>query len=108
MTWLRPLLLLGVAAVAFATLTAAVVSEVDRHREKAHRVLSERLEAVAAHVGDVDDALARHEHEAAVEAEAWRMRCRWEVVPAATRREVVTAVRLWTNGDAPVLVDLAR
>jgi len=59
-TWLRPLLLLGGAAVAFATLTAAAVSEVDRHRE-ANRALSERLEAVAAHVGDVDDALARHE-----------------------------------------------
>ena len=107
MTWLRPLLLLGGAAVAFATLTAAAVSEVDRHRE-ADRVLSGRLNALAAHVVDVDDALVRHEHEAAVEVEAWRMRCRWEVVPAATRREIVTAVRLWTNGDAPVLVDIVR
>jgi len=104
-TWLRPLLLLGGAAVAFATLTAAAVSEVDRHRE-ADRALAGRLEAVAAHVVDVDDALVQHEHEAAVEAEAYRLRCEWEMVPSAMQREVTDAILLRPRDGRPVAVNL--
>lgn len=99
MTWLRPLVLLALAAVAFAT---AAVSEVDRHRE-ADRALSERLEAVEGLLFDVDLALA--EHEAAVPE---RQRVEWEMVPAATRREVTAAVLFRPRRGEPVLVDLAR
>lgn len=97
MTWLRPLAFLALAAVALAT---AAVSEVDRHRE-ADRALSERLEAVEGLLFDVDLALA--EHEAAVPE---RQRVEWEMVPAATRREVTAAVLLRPRRGEPVLVDL--
>lgn len=100
MTWLRPLAFLALAAAAFATLTAAAASEVDRHRE-ADRALSERLEAVEGILFDVDLALA--EHEAAVPE---RQRVEWEMVPAATRREVTAAVLLRPRRGEPVLVDL--
>ena len=101
MTWPRPVVLLCVAVGALA-LTAAAVSEVDRHRE-ADRALSERLEAVEGLLFEVDLALAEHEA-----AGAERQRVEWEMVPAATRREVVAAVLLRPRRGEPALVDLAR
>lgn len=100
MTWLRPVLLLLGAAVAFATLTAAAVSEVDRHR-KADRTLSARVEALEGWIADVDLALARYEAD-----RGERQRVEWEMVRAGSRREVTAAVLLRPRRGEPVLVDL--
>lgn len=70
----RPLAALAAVLILALWGRAALIEAADDARLDE---LARRLAGVAAHVGDVDEALARHEHDAATDAEAWQQRCRW-------------------------------
>ena len=96
----RLLAAIGFAAVVVVLAVLAICREAD--------ALRGRASAVEANVADVDAALARHAHDAWEVAEAYRQRCYWSMVPAATRRGLMEAVLIRPARGEPVVVSIAR
>jgi len=91
-----------VALAALAVLACLAVVAVTEHVDEVRA----RLSAVEEVAGYASVAIDEHESWAADEAEAYRLRCEWSMVPSAMQREVTDAILLRPRDGRPVAVNL--